>query len=622
MDVPWPEALGYIFGFQGVVSTIGEHLLSPDCEADSMQAADLQYTKQIVYCMVPWVVGASSWLFWQTVSKLQGRNFYYRGPDDRSPSLLDGCVATIVFLLYLLYPTICRSSFALIMCLKVDNREFMVSDLQEPCYEGRHLLYFILLTIPQIIMYVIGLPCLGFYIIRKHAMKDQLQYPIVQFRYGMIYSGYRRDRWWWDTTIAFRKASVCLVTSWLVGEFEVHGTILILAVAILMNEWGKPYTEMEDLHVGRGASLQRLDMTANGVSLITAWTGLFFIIYPHCEYREFGCILLLIIIVAINIVFFGWCVWLFAKEKFAERREKYGKIITGLKDSFKKKKLPRLSIFRTANNEEAVPEGLKLRHTNPLIYRKSFVRQKEFVNPIHTAILNHAFKNDSNLTNKLKELEMTSNPLRRTRINRAQTAQNARPRRRRNMSVIDRMNDDNDVVAARLRKVFKGSKQIRRLRNMAKVKSIFKVDMGASVNELKHGWYQILNGASGVYYFNTDGTVQETRPEISDLATDWKMAFDADNKVFYYYQEETGHTSYDRPNDDLKVLRFPKPSNNGKAIENAKQISVAQNSDDNEKEKAALPIHPNDIHNWQQLETDEGKVYYHNTVTDETKWTL
>ena len=72
----------------------------------------------------------------------------------------------------------------------------------------------------------------------------------------------------------------------------------------------------------------------------------------------------------------------------------------------------------------------------------------------------------------------------------------------------------------------------------------------------------------------------------------------------------------------MKVLRFPKPSNNGKAIENAKQISVAQNSDDNEKEKAALPIHPNDIHNWQQLETDEGKVYYHNTVTDETKWTL
>jgi hypothetical protein len=32
MDVPWPEMLQFIFSVQGVVSTIREHLLSPDCE--------------------------------------------------------------------------------------------------------------------------------------------------------------------------------------------------------------------------------------------------------------------------------------------------------------------------------------------------------------------------------------------------------------------------------------------------------------------------------------------------------------------------------------------------------------------------------------------------------------
>ena len=31
-DVPWPDTLRSIFDIQGVVSTIGEHLLSPDCE--------------------------------------------------------------------------------------------------------------------------------------------------------------------------------------------------------------------------------------------------------------------------------------------------------------------------------------------------------------------------------------------------------------------------------------------------------------------------------------------------------------------------------------------------------------------------------------------------------------
>ena len=32
MDVPWPNVLGFVFEIQGVISTIGEHLLSPDCE--------------------------------------------------------------------------------------------------------------------------------------------------------------------------------------------------------------------------------------------------------------------------------------------------------------------------------------------------------------------------------------------------------------------------------------------------------------------------------------------------------------------------------------------------------------------------------------------------------------
>ena len=32
MDVPWPNVLGIVFEIQGVISTIGEYLLSPDCE--------------------------------------------------------------------------------------------------------------------------------------------------------------------------------------------------------------------------------------------------------------------------------------------------------------------------------------------------------------------------------------------------------------------------------------------------------------------------------------------------------------------------------------------------------------------------------------------------------------
>merc|ERR1712054_349201 len=106
MDIPWPNVLGYVFEIQGVISTIGEHLLSPDCEIQGIRAANLIYGKQIGYLLLPWIVSIISYLSWLIIAKVQGRIFTFRGFDERSPSLLDGCVATIVLFLYLLYPTL------------------------------------------------------------------------------------------------------------------------------------------------------------------------------------------------------------------------------------------------------------------------------------------------------------------------------------------------------------------------------------------------------------------------------------------------------------------------------------------------------------------------------------
>eukprot|EP00942_MAST-04A_sp_MAST-4A-sp1_P015336 g15336.t1 len=213
MDVPWPDSLNAVFSIQGVISTIGEHLLSPDCELQGTRASDLIYFKQIAYVSSPFILALTSYVFWRLVSKYQGRLFTYRGPDDRSPSLLDGSVATVVFLLYLMYPTLCRGAFALIMCIEVDGKRYLLADLQEPCYEGRHLNWFLFLTIPQILLYVIGLPAYGFFLVRRYARIGRLKHQIVEFRYGMLYSGYRYDRWYWDTVVAFRKAMVALITS-------------------------------------------------------------------------------------------------------------------------------------------------------------------------------------------------------------------------------------------------------------------------------------------------------------------------------------------------------------------------------------------------------------------------
>ena len=148
MDVPWHDPIIGVFDFQGAVSTIGEHLLNPVCELQRMSAAHIAYGKQVGYMLVLPIMIILVKVSWRTAAWYQNRPYFYRGPNGRSPSMNDGSVATIVFLMYLLYPTLCRQSFALIVCQQVGEKSYLMVDMQEVCFEGRHLWWFVCCTIP------------------------------------------------------------------------------------------------------------------------------------------------------------------------------------------------------------------------------------------------------------------------------------------------------------------------------------------------------------------------------------------------------------------------------------------------------------------------------------------
>jgi hypothetical protein len=49
----WPQALEGLFDFQGAFSTVGDHLVNPDCVSDTATAAELVYNKQAVFAFMP-----------------------------------------------------------------------------------------------------------------------------------------------------------------------------------------------------------------------------------------------------------------------------------------------------------------------------------------------------------------------------------------------------------------------------------------------------------------------------------------------------------------------------------------------------------------------------------------
>ena len=65
---------------------------------------------------------------------------------------------SVVVLLYLAYPTLVKQSMAAFQCERVGDALWLAADLQEPCFVGAHLTMVLLVSLPQILLYTVGLP--------------------------------------------------------------------------------------------------------------------------------------------------------------------------------------------------------------------------------------------------------------------------------------------------------------------------------------------------------------------------------------------------------------------------------------------------------------------------------
>ena len=378
-NVAWPNALKIIFDIEGAFSTIGEHLLNPACELTTVPAAEIVYSKQIAYMLVlPCLIGFFK-LVWRLLAMCQGRSFRYRGVDGRSPSHKDGSVATIVYIVYLLYPTLCRQAFGLLVCKEVNGVYYLEADMQEECYTGRHMYYLFFCTLPQIVFHVVGLPIQGLRAAKRGQKKrEKMHFSISLFRYGMLYSAYGPGRWFWEAVIASRKAMIVLVTSLFddAGQ-EVHWLILFLAVSIMLNLFLQPYIGATGINENDALGLQRFDSTALFVLLVTAWSGVYFDINRSCSHEEeVTCSILLVCVVALNTGFLCFCLYQF--------RSKLVSIMAFTVDvrSCGKTKMVAQHRRNTQRRNSWNTRHQNSRHLNPLVYNAFFVQKQVFENPM------------------------------------------------------------------------------------------------------------------------------------------------------------------------------------------------------------------------------------------------
>jgi hypothetical protein len=178
----------------------------------------------------------------------------------------DKFVVTVVSLLYIMYPMLVQQSFAMFNCYMVHNKDYLLADLNETCFGTRHLTYVIVVGIPQLIIYIVGLPIVGTLFVYRN--RRRLDSFVVRARYSLIFGGYKSDRYFWEIFVTLRKVLVIAIGEFGVAlEPEMQALLVVLLVGLCygLQQLAQPYA----FNV-----LNIVEMMMLAMLLGTLWAGL------------------------------------------------------------------------------------------------------------------------------------------------------------------------------------------------------------------------------------------------------------------------------------------------------------------------------------------------------------
>ena len=284
----WPKALVAFFNMQGAISTVGEFLVNPNCQFSWMNAANLFYAKLLAYALLPIICLLLSWIWWRIVahcvrkvpwsSEDNGENTEENDEENEGymyvPDPKDQFILSVIVQLYLLYPTICQQIFRLFTCVEIGEGSWYLSaDLQVECFHEIHLSMVLFLGIPQILVYILGLPLLGLsamHFSHEHGNNN----PTIKYRYGVLYSGYRPGMLYWEVVVALRKvlvAALVVLVSEVGVSMQIHLGMFVLMFALIAHLFAKPF-------VSHWSLLGQFETASLVICWLTLWSG---IVYIH-----------------------------------------------------------------------------------------------------------------------------------------------------------------------------------------------------------------------------------------------------------------------------------------------------------------------------------------------------
>jgi hypothetical protein len=178
-------------------------------------------------------------------------------------------VISLISVIFLLHPTLTRSSLSIFQCIEIDkNDQRVLLDLDMDCYSSEHLMWCGILSVPILIVWVFGSPIIALLILIKH--RKRLEEISIKKYFLILYQGLTLKGFYWEFVNSLRKTLILtsnVILSTYSPVYRIASAVVILFTGFRLQLFIHPY-KLEDNN--------RIEIDAIIIGAVTLFSGLIF----------------------------------------------------------------------------------------------------------------------------------------------------------------------------------------------------------------------------------------------------------------------------------------------------------------------------------------------------------
>ena len=158
----------------------------------------------------------------------------------------DALVMSSILFWFMVLPSLLRMAFVALECRSIANEtggfdSWLLLDLQQECFVGKHL-SMLMISVAIIIFNLFIVPTFLILILRKVGGKQRDSNPHIMFRYGLIHSGYRTEKYWWEIMVLIRKTLIIVISTFgATDQMQLHLSLAVLVVSLHLHDTNRPF---------------------------------------------------------------------------------------------------------------------------------------------------------------------------------------------------------------------------------------------------------------------------------------------------------------------------------------------------------------------------------------------